>query len=169
MSRGIDIDNVDWVLQFDPPKVASSFVHRCGRTARLDRNGDALIFLLPNEDCYADFMLINQRVPLKEFTKDIFDLNGLNETIKTVQTLASKERELFIKGKQAFVSSIRAYSKHECSHIFRLNELDYANLAQGFGLLQIPKMPEIKKKLEYKPLIEVDISAIPYKLTKLDR
>ena len=49
MSRGIDIENVDWVIQYDPPKEASSFVHRCGRTARCDRDGDALIFLMPNE------------------------------------------------------------------------------------------------------------------------
>lgn len=28
MARGIDIPEVDWVLQFDPPSTASSFVHR---------------------------------------------------------------------------------------------------------------------------------------------
>lgn len=49
LSRGIDIENVDWVIQYDPPQAASSFVHRCGRTARCERDGDALIFLLPNE------------------------------------------------------------------------------------------------------------------------
>ena len=49
LSRGIDIENVDWVIQYDAPKSATSFVHRCGRTARCDREGDALIFLMPNE------------------------------------------------------------------------------------------------------------------------
>ena len=28
MARGIDIPEVDWVLQYDPPSTASSFVHR---------------------------------------------------------------------------------------------------------------------------------------------
>lgn len=28
MARGIDIPEVDWVIQFDPPSTASSFVHR---------------------------------------------------------------------------------------------------------------------------------------------
>lgn len=28
MARGIDIPEVDWVIQFDPPSSASSFVHR---------------------------------------------------------------------------------------------------------------------------------------------
>lgn len=28
MARGIDISEVDWVLQYDPPSTASNFVHR---------------------------------------------------------------------------------------------------------------------------------------------
>ena len=34
MARGIDIADVAWVVQFDPPSNAEAFVHRCGRTAR---------------------------------------------------------------------------------------------------------------------------------------
>jgi ATP-dependent RNA helicase DDX55/SPB4 len=163
LSRGIDIENVDSVVQYDPPKTATSFVHRCGRTARLDRVGDAIIFLLPNEDAYVNFMFINQRVPIEEFKEDIFKKSNCEATIKKIQILASKERELYEKGKLAFVSYIRAYTKHDCSHIFRVNELDYAKLAQGFGLLHLPKMPEIKKGIEYKPFIDCDISKIEYK------
>jgi len=28
MARGIDISEIDWVIQYDPPPIASSFVHR---------------------------------------------------------------------------------------------------------------------------------------------
>jgi hypothetical protein len=34
------------------------------------------------------------------------------------------KREVYEKGKQAFVSFIRAFSKYECSHIFQIKELD---------------------------------------------
>ncbi|XP_033126686.1 ATP-dependent RNA helicase DDX55-like isoform X4 [Anneissia japonica] len=67
MARGVDIPEVNWVLQFDPPNNASAFVHRCGRTARIGNTGNALIFLLPTEDTYVDFIQINQKVPLQEY------------------------------------------------------------------------------------------------------
>jgi len=33
-ARGIDIPNVAWIIQFDPPSDSDQFVHRIGRTAR---------------------------------------------------------------------------------------------------------------------------------------
>lgn len=62
MARGVDIPEVHWVIQYDPPSSAASFVHRCGRTARIGRIGNALAMLLPNEDAYPNFILRNQKV-----------------------------------------------------------------------------------------------------------
>lgn len=45
---------------------------------------------------------------------------------------------------KAFVSFVRAYSKHEASYIFRIKDLDLVGLAKTFGLLRLPKMPELK-------------------------
>ena len=50
MARGVDIPDVHWVIQFDPPSSAPAFVHRCGRTARIGQRGNALLMLLPNEE-----------------------------------------------------------------------------------------------------------------------
>ena len=46
MARGVDIPDVDWVVQFDPPSNAEAFVHRCGRTARSGLKGQALVINL---------------------------------------------------------------------------------------------------------------------------
>jgi hypothetical protein len=50
-----------------------------------------------------------------------------------------------IQATKAFVSFIRAYSKHEASYIFRLKDLDLVGVAKSFGLLRLPKMPELKE------------------------
>lgn len=38
-ARGIDIPDVAWIVQFDPPQDPSYFVHRVGRTARAGKKG----------------------------------------------------------------------------------------------------------------------------------
>ena len=47
---------------------------------------------------------------------------------------------------KAFVSFVRAYSKHEASYIFRVKDLDLIGIAKSFGLLRLPKMPELKDR-----------------------
>ena len=42
------------------------------------------------------------------------------------------------------MSFVKAYSKHEASYIFRLKDLDLVGVAKSFGLLRLPKMPELK-------------------------
>jgi len=56
-ARGLDIPGVDWIVQFDPPQDPAAFVHRVGRTARMGREGSALVFLSPNSEAsYVDFL-----------------------------------------------------------------------------------------------------------------
>jgi hypothetical protein len=42
------------------------------------------------------------------------------------------------------VSFVRAYSKHEAAYIFRIKDLDLIGVAKSFGLLRLPRMPELK-------------------------
>ncbi|XP_026888065.2 ATP-dependent RNA helicase DDX55 [Electrophorus electricus] len=142
MARGIDIPDVNWVLQYDPPSSASSFVHRCGRTARIGNRGNALVFLLPMEESYVNFLSINQKCPLRLYpaVKDVVDV------LPKLKALALGDRAVFERGMRAFVSYVQAYAKHECSLIFRIKDLDFASLARGFALLRMPKMPELRGK-----------------------
>jgi ATP-dependent RNA helicase DDX55/SPB4 len=64
-ARGIDVPDVDWIAQFDPPKDASFFIHRVGRTARAGRRGQAIVFLLPKERGYVQLLGVKQ-VPILE-------------------------------------------------------------------------------------------------------
>lgn len=45
ISRGIDIDNIETVINFDVPREAEEYVHRIGRTARADKDGTGITFI----------------------------------------------------------------------------------------------------------------------------
>ncbi|XP_036278836.1 ATP-dependent RNA helicase DDX55 isoform X1 [Pipistrellus kuhlii] len=160
MARGIDIPEVNWVLQYDPPSSASAFVHRCGRTARIGHGGSALVFLLPMEEAYVNFLAINQKCPLQEMQpqKHTADL------LPKLRALALADRAVFEKGMRAFVSFVQAYAKHECSLIFRLKDLDFAALARGFALLKMPRMPELRGQ-QFPDFVPVDVNTdtIPFR------
>ena len=51
-ARGLDFPRIDWIIQYDPPQDVEEYVHRCGRTARMTTEGDALLFLMPHEEPY---------------------------------------------------------------------------------------------------------------------
>jgi ATP-dependent RNA helicase DDX55/SPB4 len=44
-ARGLDLPDVDVVIQYDPPSDPKSFSHRAGRTARMGRRGKAIVLL----------------------------------------------------------------------------------------------------------------------------
>ena len=59
-ARGLDIPDVQYIIQYDPPQDPSTFVHRVGRTARMGRAGRALVMLLPHETPYVDFLRLRK-------------------------------------------------------------------------------------------------------------
>ncbi|KAM6051765.1 ATP-dependent RNA helicase DDX55 isoform 2-T2 [Theristicus caerulescens] len=160
MARGIDIPEVHWVLQYDPPSSASAFVHRCGRTARIGNVGSALVFLLPMEESYINFLSINQKCPMQEMKPQ----TNVLDLLPKLQSMALADRAVFEKGMKAFVSYVQAYAKHECHLIFRIKDLDFASLAKGFALLKMPKMPELRGKCfpDFTP-VTVNTDSIKFK------
>jgi len=64
-ARGLDFPDVRHVLQFDPPLDPTTFIHRIGRTARMGKPGNSLVFLTAAETDYVPFMKL-QNVLLTE-------------------------------------------------------------------------------------------------------
>lgn len=49
LSRGIDIDDIEMVINYDVPRDPEDYIHRIGRTARANRDGRAVTFVSPEE------------------------------------------------------------------------------------------------------------------------
>lgn len=49
LSRGIDIDSIGLVINYDVPRDAEDYIHRVGRTARAETTGVALTLINPED------------------------------------------------------------------------------------------------------------------------
>ena len=67
-ARGIDVDELEYVINFDIPNIAETYVHRIGRTGRAGANGTAMSFCDSEEKAYLRDIekLIAQKIPVVE-------------------------------------------------------------------------------------------------------
>jgi ATP-dependent RNA helicase RhlE len=71
-SRGIDVDGITHVFQFDLPDTPEAYVHRIGRTARAGASGEAITFCAPDEivKLRAIEKLISMQIPSEDRRSD---------------------------------------------------------------------------------------------------
>ena len=116
-ARGIDIPDVDWIIQFDPPQDPAFFVHRVGRTARAGKKGQSLLFLESTEEAYVSFTR-RRGVPLVEW-EEKWDEAMRKESLETLQSIrerCAKDRDLYEKSVTGFVANVRV-SEKESLHL----------------------------------------------------
>ncbi|MFH1903908.1 MAG: DEAD/DEAH box helicase [bacterium] len=65
-ARGIDIDKLKYVINYDIPNIAETYVHRIGRSGRAGEEGNAISLCEPEENAYIKDIekLINQKIEL---------------------------------------------------------------------------------------------------------
>ena len=75
-ARGLDIDEIDCVVNFDLPRSPADYIHRIGRTARAGKSGTALSFI--DYETEAHFKLIEKRsgISLEREEVEGFELQG---------------------------------------------------------------------------------------------
>ncbi|KAG5440840.1 hypothetical protein PCK2_000139 [Pneumocystis canis] len=130
-ARGLDFPMVDWVLQFDCPENADTYIHRVGRTARFDKNGKALMFISPSEMKLLEY-LEKKKVKIQEIKiKDpkVIDIS------KKLQYICFKDPEIKYLGQKACLSYLRSIYLQKDKEIFKFEELSIEELSSKMGLL----------------------------------
>ncbi|HEU4964110.1 MAG TPA: DEAD/DEAH box helicase, partial [Bacilli bacterium] len=92
-ARGIDVDNVTHVINYDIPQDPESYVHRIGRTGRAGRSGLAMTFVTPPE-----FKLLKQ---IERETKSEMQLREVPSLADVAERQAEMWRERLISTVQA--------------------------------------------------------------------
>ncbi|CAJ0941557.1 unnamed protein product, partial [Mesorhabditis belari] len=167
LSRGIDIEDIDWVVQFDVPRTSSWFVHRAGRTSRNGREGAALLLLTPQESAFIKFVEKYEMVKLEELKVTTVTTLKAEQLLEQIRRLAMGDRDILLSGTKAFVSFVEAYKRHDSDIVCALKDLDLMGLAHAYGLLRLPRMEEISARSDQDQFkrSDYDTSKIPF-LTK---
>ena len=89
-ARGIDVDRITHVVNYDIPFDTESYVHRIGRTGRAGRSGNAILFITPREKRMLKIIEKATRQPIEAMetpTADVISakrVNAFKEKIKSV-------------------------------------------------------------------------------------
>ena len=98
-ARGLDVERITHVINYDIPHDTEGYVHRIGRTGRAGRQGDAILFVAPREKSmlHAIERATNQKIEIMELpsTELINDQRMAKFKQRITDTLASEELGLY--------------------------------------------------------------------------
>jgi ATP-dependent RNA helicase DeaD len=98
-ARGLDVERISHVVNYDVPYDTESYVHRIGRTGRAGRNGEAILFITPRERNMLRYIERATRSPLEPM--DLPTVADVNEQRvarfrqRITETIASGQAEAF--------------------------------------------------------------------------
>jgi len=147
VARGLDIERISHVINYDIPGDTESYVHRIGRTGRAGRKGDAILFVAPREQRMLYSIERATRQKIEEFqmpsTADINDkrVEGFKQRIQA--TLEEGSLELFAK----------IIEQYEAEHQVPAQEIAaaLAKMVQGDQPLLLAESRKSERKSERKP------------------
>ncbi|XP_058401250.1 probable ATP-dependent RNA helicase DDX10 isoform X2 [Diceros bicornis minor] len=150
-ARGLDFPAVNWVLQFDCPEDANTYIHRAGRTARYKEDGEALLILLPSEEKVMVQQLLQKKVPVKEIK---INPEKLIDVQKKLESFLAQDQDLKERAQRCFVSYIRSVYLMKDKEIFDVSKLPIPEYALSLGLAVAPRV-RFLQKMQKQPTKEL--------------
>ncbi|WP_341393320.1 DEAD/DEAH box helicase [Arthrobacter sp. G119Y2] len=98
-ARGLDVERISHVINYDIPHDTESYVHRIGRTGRAGRTGDAILFMTPREKYLLRAIEKATRQPVEHMQLPSIDIVNNKRLAKfseqITETLASEDVSVF--------------------------------------------------------------------------
>jgi len=102
MARGLDLELITHVINFDTPGYPENYMHRIGRTGRAEKQGHAILFYTEKEesDKAAIEALMNYKIPMLDFPRQVEISNELSpeERPREVEVKLKPDSDNKIKG-----------------------------------------------------------------------
>uniref|UniRef100_A0A0N5AIG4 ATP-dependent RNA helicase n=1 Tax=Syphacia muris TaxID=451379 RepID=A0A0N5AIG4_9BILA len=146
-SRGLDFARVDWVLQLDCPATVEDYIHRVGRTARMDAKGEAVVVFTSSQKEGMLQRFSTHKIPINEISVDpkkMYDISG------KLQTVIIQFQELKSFAQQSFLAYIRSIYLMQYKDVFDVKNIDVAALARSYGLSTTPRLRFLNRSVKDK-------------------
>lgn len=169
LARGIDVENISLIINYDIPNKKETYVHRIGRTGRAGLTGKAITLKLPKEnkvfqeiEQYIGFKIPILNAPLKDEVidkKKAFDLKmadkpiiknargeQLNTQIMKLRFSGGKDKKLRATNFVGVISNIDGVVAEDIGIISVLDSLTYIEILNGKGPIVLDAMKNITIK-----------------------
>jgi ATP-dependent RNA helicase RhlE len=102
MARGLDLELITHVINFDTPQYPENYMHRIGRTGRAEQQGHAILFYTDKEEGAKEAIeaLMNYKIPELEFPPEVAISNELSpeERPREVEVKLKPDSDIKVKG-----------------------------------------------------------------------
>ncbi|MFN9966336.1 MAG: DEAD/DEAH box helicase [Lysobacteraceae bacterium] len=153
-ARGLDVERISHVLNYDIPYDTESYVHRIGRTGRAGRSGEAILFVSPRERGMLKAIERATRQPIEPMT--LPSVQAVNDSrINRFLDRITQARQM--EGLEPFRALVERYeTEHNVPAIEIAAAL--ARVLQGDTplLMEPPSRPEREERPEHRERVDFD-------------
>jgi ATP-dependent RNA helicase DeaD len=141
-ARGLDLERISHVINYDVPYDTEAYIHRIGRTGRAGRSGEAILFLAPREKrmLYAIEKATRQKIEMMELpsTEVLNDQRIARFKQRITDTLGAEELELYYRMMEQYQQEHNVPALEVAAAL--------AKMVQGNEPLLLKPVPERQKK-----------------------
>jgi ATP-dependent RNA helicase DeaD len=143
-ARGLDVERISHVVNYDVPYDSESYVHRIGRTGRAGRKGEAILFIAPRE---RNMLRIIERATRQQIEQmSLPSIADVNE--QRVSRFKQRITEAVTAGEGAvFRELIEEFEREQSIPAIDIAAA-LASLLQGGAPLLLPERPERQERFE---------------------
>ncbi len=146
-ARGLDFPAVYWVVQLDCPEDANTYIHRVGRTARYEKDGNALLILVPSEVDGMLKELETRKIPIEQIQVNPRKMVSVQPKL---EVFCAQDSEMKHWAQRSFICYLRSVYLKSNKSVFDVEKLPTDEYAISLGLAQPPRIRFLQKLQQKK-------------------
>lgn len=162
VARGLDVERISHVINYDLPQDPESYTHRIGRTGRAGRTGDAISFVAPREQRMLKTIERVTRGKVEQMqlpTADSINAMRIDRLKESIKDAVTNEK---------YTDDIMFYSAL-IADLQKDSELEPQQIAAGLARLLQGKRPFLLKEVEFKQSRRRDLDEKPQNRNRKER